>query len=128
MAEYDQRCKRNAVAAREARAERLSRMWARYLRLSGQKDPGHLSNRSKWGCLKACAAGVPGWWFANALEAADLDMSEAFQPAEPEPTGLPPGTLAKIQVLTARAEAGQKLFTPADSGFGRLDHWEGLPG
>jgi len=110
---------------RKARAERLARMWGRYVAASGFPGDPHLTDNQKRHILRAAIAGglELGLLVTNALEAADLEISKDFEPPLPaEPTEALPGTMAKIQVLAERAEAGRQLFAPSDGPF--LESWE----
>jgi len=115
----------------EDRRKRLDAMWARYLELSGRCNFAGESEDMRRQVLKlAIKAGqVPGWWFENALEAADLGMADEFEPSvEAEAVDAAPGSLAKLKAIAARAEAGQELFSPADGSSQHLERWEDLPG
>jgi hypothetical protein len=58
---------------------------------------------------------APAWRFANIFEAVACEMEHAFEPAPAkQPTRARPGSLEKIAVLSARADAGEELYHPLD--------------
>lgn len=69
---------------------------------------------------------IPGWQWESTLAAedvgcGDLVAADSLQPPE-SPTDAMPGTTRKLNVLAARAAAGEALWHPEDaSEFGPLD-------
>lgn len=59
--------------------------------------------------------GDDAWKFANCFEALACEMEQAFTPRPArQPTAARPGSVEKIAVLAARAQAGESLYHPDD--------------
>jgi hypothetical protein len=107
------------------RAGRLNAMWARFCREMESQglaktaelcaDYYTLDDRRRL-MERAIRTGRPaGWHFRNALEAADLGLSELFKPTAPaEPITAPLGTIERLKKLAGRVAAGQELFHATD--------------
>ena len=95
-------------------------MWARFLALCSRQgipipDTSPCPESRAAALLQASVEGrMPaGWFFLNALEAADLDS--AFSPSPPaEACPVRPGSPAKLRYLAERVEQGHDLWKDDD--------------
>ena len=108
------------------RAQRITAMWARFLRLmesEGRPIDHYLdatAEQSRTQIMRhAVRRGRPdGWYFESALEAADLGIDEPATIAKGERTPALPGTREKLAVLAERAASGLALWHAED---GKVD-------
>lgn len=54
------------------------------------------------------------FWLKNVVEANALGLLGGFKITQPTPTDAKPGSWAKVEALTRRAEAGEELFCDGD--------------
>ena len=112
----------HAGACAFARQERLDRMWQRYCAICAKRGETPIRARTSAGRCRILSYRVmdlPGWWFADALEVADLgcDNEGVFRPTPIDrATPARQGTRNKIEVLAARVMAGESLWHDEDGG------------
>jgi hypothetical protein len=100
------------------RRERLAALWTRH-RAAEPKAATHdgATLDARRGLMTA-AVNAGASLAHNALEAADLNLDDAFEPRPAAtPTHARPGSPEKIAVLEARAAAGEALFHPDDATY-----------
>ncbi len=120
--EHDQEYERRRWQYRLYRWQRINAMWERFVALKaagGGRAPVAETVPRRQASLRAALLGCrpAGWRFPNSLAAADLGFEpDELRPPE-RPTGHRRGTAGKLEVLAARAAAGEELWHPEDAGM-----------
>lgn len=111
-----------AEAYKQERAARVEQTWNRFRDVMwascGQLVPDHDDLQKRLGVMRhrLRQGPLPGFKFDTMLAAEDVGgLDHLAELVETEPTNAPPGTRRKVEVLAARAAAGEELWHPEDA-------------
>lgn len=112
-----------------AREERIGRTWAKFRQAMWdhfhERVPQFTSPESRALVMRHAfhSRPIPGWEWDSVLAAEDVGCGDSVESSEAAmPTIATPGTKHKVEVLAARAAAGETLWHPDDAAaYGPLD-------
>jgi len=114
---------RLSARARQGRERRVNAMWARFWSLLGGDGFEHsiTDPAARLSFLRSELLNgrrPAGWWFANSLEVADLNLHYLPTKFQPRPAAaavsVRPGSRRKVAALARRAAKGEELWHAED--------------